>query len=654
MAAKRTSTKRVNLPWVCLCKLAETLGAPFMRAETYPLQDILKLERRYVIPTFQRDYEWTEDEQWRPLFEDLAATADRYLKATNNLESPGEAKEVSPHFMGAIVCANSPFTSTGAITERLVIDGQQRLTTIQLLIRGLADVSSNVDQRIATNLLKMVFNDDDAFDDLGLTHASTEDRHKLWPRRRDREKWPLVMADQAPEEELGHLYFQARRFFARQAEEYAIVDGELDRIRVLALSQALKMHFKLVVIDLDDNDDAQVIFEVLNARQTPLAAIDLVKNLLFLRGEFDHSDVERLYNQHWAHFDEQWWKNEFGRGHARRERRDILLSIWLTAVTGEEANVRHLYLQAREFVAKSPSIEQVIKEIHAFADAYRTIYDPNAPIDPAVKIAYKRIQSVGINTALPLLTWLRTLSQELLDARDHRRAVQAVESWALRRAFTNRDTRGYGAHFARVLREARRAGATGHNIADAVIHGLTQGAQDWPTDLQMEEAFVTEQFYRQGAQTRLKELLSAVDQMMRSEDPNEPQASIDYRHLEIEHIMPSKWESHWPILGPNGDPLTPDDDDPVWNYERGKRMSYVNRLGNLTLVTSTFNKGVSNRGWESKKPEFGKQKSLAINYDVAAAETWNEAHIETRAKKLAATAARVWPSPEALRSSSPT
>lgn len=102
----------------------------------------------------------------------------------------------------------------------------------------------------------------------------------------------------------------------------------------MALADALSSLFKLVVIDLDDNDDAQVIFEVLNGRQTPLSAIESVKNLLFLRGELAEDDVERLYDQYWARFDEKWWKETVGRGHAQRGRRDVLLSVWLTATTG--------------------------------------------------------------------------------------------------------------------------------------------------------------------------------------------------------------------------------------------------------------------------------------------------------------------------------
>lgn len=114
-----------------------------MDAKTYPLQEILKPERRYIIPTFQRDYEWTLDGQWKLLFEDLENTAERLLEvrlggATGSSLTSKE-KSISPHFLGAIVCAGLPFP-TGGIALRSVIDGQQRLTTVLLMIRGLLDV----------------------------------------------------------------------------------------------------------------------------------------------------------------------------------------------------------------------------------------------------------------------------------------------------------------------------------------------------------------------------------------------------------------------------------------------------------------------------------------------------------------------------------
>ncbi len=617
-----------------------------MDAKTYPLQDILKPERRYIIPTFQRDYEWTEDGQWRLLFEDLESTADRLWEVRNSgIEGSAlKAKEqhVSPHFLGAIVCAGLPF-ATGGVALRSVIDGQQRLTTVQLMIRGLVDVLTEAGSDRTKSVRRMLFNPDDVVE-------APDEVYKLWPRRRDRDVWPIAMADEDPGEQFpDHLYVQARQFFADRARDYASGDdGTIDGDRLTALADGLSSLFKLVVIDLDDNDDAQVIFEVLNGRQTPLSAIDLVKNLIFLRSELDDEDVEALYDQYWSQFDEPWWKVEVGRGHAQRGRRDVLLSVWLTAATGAEANVGHLYREAREYLDGAPTTQEVLEGLSGFAAAYKEIYDPAAGEDPLIAAAYRRITALDITTAIPLLAWLRTLPVESLSQSDHHRAVRAVESWALRRAFVGWQTRGYGTHLARVLREAKVAAEKEVDIADAVVLGLQGGVLDWPADSDVEAAFLSRKFYGGMAQGRIRLLLSAVDQLLRSEDPNEPPATVEYDSLQIEHVMPQSWMQHWPLVGENGEVVGHDEADPLWQSLAAERRRAVDRLGNLTLVTGTFNRGVSNLGWESKRPEFEKQKSLVINYEIAQSASWGEEQIDARARHLAEATCRLWPPPESL------
>lgn len=379
--------------------------------------------------------------------------------------------------------------------------------------------------------------------------------------------WPIALGDVAPatHNKTDHLYLQARKFFADSARDFALNEaGSLDGARLVALADALSSLFKLVVIDLDDNDDAQVIFEVLNGRQTPLSAIDLVKNLLFLRGELDEEDVDTLYDKYWAQFDDAWWKEEVGRGHAQRGRRDVLLSVWLTAATGSEANVGHLYREARAYLHGGPSTESVLQDLSTFARAYQVIYDAAPAEDLRLSVAYARINALDITTAVPLLAWLRTIGPGALSMEDHVRAVQALESWALRRTYVGWQTRGYGTHLARVLREAKRAAEKETDIADAVIVGLQGGVLDWPKDSDVEEAFLTRRFYDNMAQARIRLLLGTIDGWLRSGDPNEPDATIACDNLQIEHVMPQSWEEHWPLTDGNGIVVVKNQSDARW------------------------------------------------------------------------------------------
>lgn len=620
-----------------------------MDAKTYPLQDIMKPERRYIIPTFQRDYEWTLDGQWRLLFEDLESTADRLADArASQREGAGVLKNkeqnVTPHFLGAIVCASLPF-ATGGVALRSVIDGQQRLTTIQLLVRGLLDVLQETGSDRRKSVRRMLFNPDDVVE-------SPEEVYKLWPRRRDREVWPTAMGDAVPAYagSNDHLYLRARRYFAEAVRESARSGaGEHDSGRLQALADALSSLFKLVVIDLEDNDDAQVIFEVLNGRQTPLAAIDLVKNLLFLRGELADDDVDRLYDTYWAGFDDDWWKAVVGRGHAARGRRDVLLSVWLTGVTGQEANVSHLYREAREYLngPGAPDTEHVLRELSDYARAYRAIYGAEA-VDPRLRTSYDRLNEFEITTAVPLLAWLRIASPEVISLDDEVRAVRAVESWAMRRSYVGWQTRGYGTHLARVLRAAKNASNTGKNVGDAVVDALQDGALAWPSDGEVREAFRTRPFYNAVAQYRIRALFRAIDDQLRSEDPHEPPAAIGFDGLQIEHVLPRSWMTHWPLAGVDGALVDSDARDAASVQRVLERRQALDRLGNLTLVTQAFNLDVSNSGWSAKRREFAKQGALVINKGIAAVEDWNESEIDARCAFLAAVATRVWPGPVAL------
>lgn len=614
-----------------------------MDAQTYPLADILKPERRFMIPTFQRDYEWVEDPQWRLLFEDLEAAGERLMDcrrwAADAGTSPREAN-VSPHFLGAIVCDSLPF-ATGSVALRAVIDGQQRLSTLQLLIRGLLDVVQECDvdgtfKKEAASLRRMLRNPDDIAD-------SEEETYKLWPRRLDREVWPVAIGDEVRADG-DHLYLKARRFFAaatRRALDAWPAEEADDRLR--AMVDALSGLFKLVVIDLDPNDDAQVIFEVLNGRQTPLSAADLVKNLLFLRGELNDDEVGRLYDEYWAGFDQAWWKTEVGTGHAARGRRDVLLSVWLNVETGRDVSTAHLYREARAFIdTDQPKTESVLMDLAQLARGYKEVYGEEQVADSRLRIAYDRLIRLNNLTAIPLVTWLRTLPAEQLTPKDHRRAVMAVESYTVRRMMVGWQTRGYGQIFTRALREARAAADEGRDIPGAIIESLSEG---WPSDQDLQGAFLNRSYYGNVAQFRLRLVFSAIDDTMRAENPLVPNAAYEYDGLEIEHVMPQSWQDHWPLDLDTGD-------EAARIRAEAERDARVHRLGNLTMVTNTFNNVVSNLSWsEHKRPEFAKQASLELNKPIAASETWDEAAIDARAKALATVAARIWPSPAALGTS---
>lgn len=604
-----------------------------MNADTYELKTILALERRYVIPTFQRDYEWTKESQWELLFEDLESVADRLGAARQRAEAQGEQasradKGVTPHFLGAVVLEQLP-SSAGGLDLRAVIDGQQRLTTLQLLLRGLLDVLVETNSPRASQVRRLIENPGDVV-------RLENERYKLWPRRRDRDIWQRAMGD-AHEGKGNHAYLEARRYFRDRARE-AVNGGVADRSDHL-VDAALSL-FKLVVIDLEDNDDAQVIFEVLNGRQTPLSATDLVKNLLFLRAELsDETELEKLYDRHWAHFDDPWWKKEVGRGHAARARRDVLLSSWLSATSTREVNVGHLYGEVRRYIdGATRKIVDVLAELTVYADAFRSISEPEADVPQAIAAAYVRLDRLGVTTALPLLTWLRTLPAAELPAPAHERAVRAVDSWVVRRIVAGANTRGYAKRFVEVLSAAKTAHKAGKAVDIAVCTALVDLSDNlrWPTDVEVEQAFLERPLYINLSQERIRLLLGAIDERLHSENVKGEKPSFRYEALQIEHILPQNWRPHWPVT--TSDPT-------ARVLAEQERDLNVHRLGNLTLVTAPLNPSMSNAAWPAKRQALREHSSLRLNTAVVSEEIWDEKRIESRARALAAVACRVWPGP---------
>ncbi|WP_213575679.1 DUF262 domain-containing protein [Rhodococcus sp. USK13] len=607
-----------------------------MKADTRELKQILTTPIQYVIPTFQRDYEWTEVGQWTLLFEDLVSAAERLVDArqmAQAMKKPAAMfeKTVAPHFLGAIVCDQLP-SLTGGIDERAVIDGQQRLTTLMLLTRGVLDALVERDSDLVDQVRRLLWNPAD------LTKQSHE-RYKLWPRRKDRDVWRTVMDDEAVPPG-DHLYEQARRFFGHQAREAMTSEDGTDRSA--ALVHALVGLFKLVIIDLEDNDDAQVIFEVLNGRQTPLSASDLVKNLLFLRGEFtEDTDVDALYDKYWAEFDDPWWKVEIGRGHAARGRRDVVLSAWLSAATGHEVNVGHLYGEVRNYLAAADlPTEVVLADIYAYARAYGRLHRRYPVINVRIEDAYQKINALEVVTATPLLLWLSTRSADALFAQEHITAVSAVESWLMRRALVNANTRGYGRTFIEVLQAAQAAEAGNRPIALAVVAALdgTGRAHWWPTDEEITESFTTRRFYDGVlSRGRLRLLLSEIDRALRARNAKTEQGQFNYDVLQIEHIMPRNWPANWPVdIADESERLAAEQ----------HRQQHVDRLGNLTLITGSFNSSLSDSAWDVKRAALLEQSKLQLNARIGAAEVWDETAITARAKELADIVHGIWRSAE--------
>ncbi len=620
-----------------------------MKADTNTLQEVLHGDRRFVIPVYQRPYVWSRERQWEPLWTDVESTAVRLAetrRASHLADKPASTadEEATPHFLGAIVVEPYP-TGPLDIKTRLVVDGQQRLITLQLLLMGALDAlrSGGTTKLQLAQLRKLTRNDEEIW--------SGDDVHKVWPRQTESERYRGAVSEE-PLPADDSVFAAARDFFFSQAvgfleddrvPEDPYAEGDSVQRRASLLVSTLLALVKLVVIDLENVDDAQVIFEALNARNTPLSATDLVKNLLFMRAQTKGHDPQQLYDEVWARFDkaDDWWRESIGAGHARRARQDWLMGDWLIAQRGRVINVGRLYGEFRSWLHSSGTTAfHALHGLDRYADAYERLHGRIEGATDGERLSFQRIDRLNVTVATPVLLWLLTLPSEELPPDERETAFRAIESFVIRRMAIKAQTRAYGQAFAEVLRAAQEADA---HPGRAIVTALRQGPHGypWPTDEELVGQFRSSTYYGYGgiAQYRLRLLLGAVDMRLQRDDyhKGEPVKEIRYDALQVEHVLPISWEEHWAVQASDpGEKI-------VLEQERS---SHVHRIGNLTLVSERLNPAMGNAAWKKKKTALKEHSHLRLNARLRQQTEWNEQAIRARGEWLAGMVSSIWPGPD--------
>ena len=358
-----------------------------MDAGTLRPQQLFQKDVRYEIPQFQRPYVWEQEAQWEPLWEDVRDATEDYLDGN-----------VQPHFMGAVVLQQHP-NPAGGVETRIVVDGQQRLTTMQLLLDAVQEVFQQRGYRLPARRLSLMVQNNEVFweDDPDLAF-------KIWPTVFDRAAFRHAMHNDLPtvEHEESRIV-QAHAFFKDQVGLWLDDYPDESDSRAAALEHTVAQLLEMVVIDLDNNDDPHIIFETLNARGTPLLQSDLVKNLVMYEAgvgtNSDSVEASRLWG-----FDNDWWREEISQGRLRRPRVDVLLNYWMVARTREEITANTVFSEFRKYVEDSShSIREIAVDIGRARSIYEDLEHGRYP-DIASFLNRWRTMQVGVMT--PVLLWL--------------------------------------------------------------------------------------------------------------------------------------------------------------------------------------------------------------------------------------------------------
>ena len=398
-----------------------------MDADDHKVEAVLKEDRRFIVPLYQRKYQWAEPRLF-PFWEDIKMKAAEVLRGESRFD----------HYMGALILAPVDIGSQISKTPVVfVIDGQQRLTTFQLFLVALREVARrhNLEDYLA-HVDGYLFNTPKSKD------ADPLAKFKLTPTQSDRElfhdllelDYPMAIA------KYSNLFwgagvpkntpfpaFRAYFLFVRWIEEFTqtgpsdeepIEDdeessGETDSVeielveeRLESLLNAVLEKLKLVVISLGEKDDAQIIFETLNSRGEPLSAMDLVRNNIFYRVEKQEAKVEPLYKKFWDPLDHAWWREAAPNARPTRPRIDHFLASALAAETGQQISMRELYAEYRAFAMpkgkpRFANVEDELKLLQHYAPLYETL-EGKKSIDGSLSWFGRKMAAWQVTTVYPV------------------------------------------------------------------------------------------------------------------------------------------------------------------------------------------------------------------------------------------------------------
>lgn len=619
-----------------------------MNVHKSSLLGIFDSKQRLEVPLFQRQYVWNEENQWTPLWEDIER------KFTEALEGRSDAPT---HFLGAMVLDQKQ-TPTGHVVVRQIIDGQQRLTTLQIFLAAFRDFCGEQGcSQLADECGKFLRN-------TGMMADAQIDQYKVWPTQLDRpqfmdvisagsraevlKRYPLRKRPYARKPDPRPRMVEAYLFFFEQLKCFFLGDeGSAPIAASYSLAeradhcfQSLRSALMVVVIDLDKDDDPQVIFETLNARGEPLLPADLLRNYIFFRAKRDKMDVEAAYQQYWQGFDDEFWRKEVKQGRLLRPRSDLFMQHFLASRQGEDIPIKHLYVEYRHWIETKSPFHSVAEELSTLArqrDHFRRIVSPE--VGDSLFEFCNFLELYDIRTAYPLLLAIMDAG---IPAEEWKEISGVLESYLLRRAVCDLTTKNYNRIFLTLTRKTRNDGISASAIRGTLLEQSGESAA-WPDDAKFREAWLTRPTYWTLSSGKLVHLFTRLNQTFVS---SKSESIVFATPPTIEHIMPQTWIENWPLadgsqgLDDSEVAEAPDFDARV--VATRNRNAAIQTIGNLTILSQGLNSAQSNLPWDQKRPELLTHSLLPINQNLAMHSLWDEAVIEARGKELFDRAVQIW------------
>lgn len=534
-----------------------------------------------VIPLFQRPYSW-EPKDWETLWSDLMAQYEEADRAS--------------HFMGAVVSVPVNSVPVG-VTKHLVIDGQQRLTTISLLLAAIRTACLDGGDTLTAGIIE---------DFLVNRHYTSPDDLKIVPTQVDRDAFNALVYQKDASGFQESRILQAYRFFLRKLGGKDDEDQPLIPSQVL---QAIQQSLQVVMINLSATDDPYLIFESLNHKGKPLSQSDLVRNYALMR--FQHStspggEQEAVYEELWSPMEDALRENmsEFLRHYGMRRGRNVRKG--------------DIYTASKSEFEKFPGPAEVrlqLVEMKLAALNYEKFLKPDLEGNARIRRRLTAFQDLDSTVFYPcLLRLFQFWQNEVIDVDELIDALDALESFYVRRMACgvptnalNKITLELCAHLPEAAPEVW--------LREKLASG--SGGRRWPQDDELKESLVGQAIYPRRRLARY--MLIALEEAFEHKEP------VDPRTASIEHIMPQTLNDEWrKDLGP----------DHAEIHER-----WLDTIGNLTLTG--YNSELGNEPFSGKKSKLA-NSHFELTKPILLEETWGEKEIQKRGAELAVKAAARW------------
>jgi uncharacterized protein with ParB-like and HNH nuclease domain len=540
-----------------------------MQARETTLQPIIEGTKQYVVPLFQRSYSW-EKRDWEILWNDLV-----------ELSEDGGART---HFIGSIVTIPAESVPQG-VAKYSLIDGQQRLTTIFILLALLRDKArQDGDEGLADEINNTL---------LMNPYKKDLDVYKLQPTQVDRDSFQhIILANEAPTK---NQITNAYQYFERKYRQSGLAPA--------ALKDVMTNNLTMVSIVLDAADNPHLVFESLNAKGRPLTQSDLIRNYFFMRVHVNEQD--EIYSRYWRPMQEALGESltEYIRHYLMRG--------------GTIVRQSDVYFSLKDIVSRGSAVDS-LREMAQFATYYEKLLFPEREKNISIRRSLTRLNRLEVTTAYPfLLNCYHDYSEERLSEDAFVNVLGVIENYILRRFVCNIPTNALNKIFAPLY-----AQTVVKNTANFVggLKNILQ-TKGYPKDAEFAARLRDSKLYGGGDRAiKTKFILETLEESFGHKE------QVPFGNLTVEHVMPQTltvwWQNH---LGEE------------WELTH---ELLLHTLGNLTLTA--YNPELSNDTFDDKKERL-RESHLELNKYFADLDTWKRENIEARSSNLAELALTVWP-----------